>query len=240
MQYTYLLIHGSWHDGRAWNDVAKILRNQGLDVHTPTIAGHGAHADYKASHADCVDSIVEYVRQHNLKNLVVLGHSFGGTIVQRLAEIESSRIKRLIFHNAFVLRDGESLYDMYPPIFHEIWEKITIDNKIMLPFEIFRELFIGDVELEKAKEVYDNFWSPCCAASHYDKVPLKTFESLSIPRSIIYASTDNALPVGEYGWHPKFSNRLNIYRFTELPGSHEVLFSNPQKLTECIIHASRP
>ncbi|SPP31441.1 hypothetical protein ARAF_0567 [Arsenophonus endosymbiont of Aleurodicus floccissimus] len=67
----------------------------------------------------------------------------------------------MIFHNAFVLRDGESLYDMYPPIFYEIWEKITIDNKIMLPFDIFRELFIGDVELEKTKEVYDNFWSPC-------------------------------------------------------------------------------
>ncbi|WP_181994500.1 alpha/beta fold hydrolase [Arsenophonus endosymbiont of Bemisia tabaci] len=94
-----------------------------MDVHTPTIAGHESHANYRASHADCVDSIVKYVRQHNLKNLVVLGHSFGGTIVQRLAEIESSRIKRLIFHNAFVLRDGESLYDMYPPIFHEIWEK---------------------------------------------------------------------------------------------------------------------
>lgn len=67
MQYTYLLIHCSWHDERTWNDVAKILRNQCLDVHTPTIPGHGTHADYRASHIDYINSIVEYVRQHNLK-----------------------------------------------------------------------------------------------------------------------------------------------------------------------------
>lgn len=240
MQYTYLFIHGSWHDGRAWGDVAKILRNQGLNVHTPTIAGHGLQADFTTSHADCVDSIVEYIRQQDLKDLVVLGYSFGGTIVQRLEELESPRIKRLVFHNAFVLRDGESLFNTLPTSYHKIWPKITIDKKIMLPFDIFRELFIGDAKLEKAKHVYDNFLTPCCAASQYDKVPLKTFESLTIPRSIIYASTDNALPVGEYGWHPKFSNRLKFYRFTTLPGSHEVLFTNPQKLAKCIIHASRP
>ncbi|WP_342358156.1 alpha/beta fold hydrolase [Arsenophonus nasoniae] len=204
------------------------------------MAGHSLQAEFSTSHADCVDSIVEYVRQHDLKDLVVLGHSFGGTNVQRLAEIEAPRIKHLVFHNAFILGDGESLFDTLPPRYHKIWQKITIDKKIMLPFAIFRELFIGDAELKKAKQVYDNFLTSSCAASHYDKVPLKTFASLIIPRSIIYASTDNALPAGEYGWHPKFSDRLKFYRFISLPGSHEILFNNPQKLAKCIIHASRP
>lgn len=76
MQYTYLLIHGSWHDGRAWNDVAKILRNQCLDVHTPTIAGHGPHADYRASHADCVDSIVEICKTAQFKKSSCLRTQF--------------------------------------------------------------------------------------------------------------------------------------------------------------------
>jgi alpha-beta hydrolase superfamily lysophospholipase len=39
--FTYVLVHGSWHDGSAWESVAKLLESAGHIVHTPTLAGHG-------------------------------------------------------------------------------------------------------------------------------------------------------------------------------------------------------
>ena len=235
---NFLLIHGSWHDGSAWQFVAEHLRQQGHQVFTPTVAGHGKGADLRVSHSDCVDSIVDYVRDHDLENLVALGHSWGGTILQRLAEIEAKRLNRIIFHNAFILNDGEALFDLVPPHYQKLWKEIeTDDGGIPLPFPIFREAFIGDLSSHDAERYFQQFVSPTPARSHYDKVILKDFHRLPIPKSWLYATDDIALPPGEYGWHPRLSQRLGEYRLVTLPGSHEVLFSAPCALAQAIILA---
>lgn len=240
MTTTYLLIHGSWHDGRAWDSVAQALRAQGAEVHAPTLAGHGHGADLAASHADCLDSLIDYVRRHDLHDVVALGHSWGGTVLQRLAEIETARLKRLVFHNAFVLRDGEALFDLVPPHYQALWRQLEQpDGGIMLPFPVFRDAFIGDASLEQAQAVYAEYLTPTPARSHFDAVPLKTFDSLPIPRSWLYAQDDVALPPGQYGWHPRLSERLGGYRLVSLAGSHEVLFTRPEALAEAIHLAGR-
>jgi pimeloyl-ACP methyl ester carboxylesterase len=45
----------------------------------------------------------------DLTDIVLLGHSFAGTIIAKVAEAIPDRIRRLIFFDAFVLNDGESL-----------------------------------------------------------------------------------------------------------------------------------
>jgi hypothetical protein len=69
---------------------------------------------------------------------------------------------------------------------------------------------------------------------------LKQFYSLPIPKSYLYCTEDNVLPQGEqWGWHPRMSNRLGLFRLVQMPGSHEVMFSNPIGLAEKIIVAGR-
>jgi hypothetical protein len=69
---------------------------------------------------------------------------------------------------------------------------------------------------------------------------LKQFYSLPIPKSYLYCTEDNVLPQGEqWGWHPRMSNRLGLFRLVQMPGSHEVMFSNPVGLAEKIIVAGR-
>src|SRR5271168_5087205 len=112
-----VLVHGSWHQGELWEPVAAILRNDGHIVHTPTIAGHGKGAARAGvTHADCVASITDYISQHDLRDFVLLGHSFAGTIIGRVAEEVPDRIRRLVFWNAFVLLDGQSLNDNVPQV----------------------------------------------------------------------------------------------------------------------------
>jgi hypothetical protein len=73
-----------------------------------------------------------------------------------------------------------------------------------------------------------------------DKLDLKKFQTLQTPRSYINCTEDIALPPGpDWGWHPRMSSRLGLYRLVQLPGSHEVMFTAPQRLAEAIVAAGR-
>lgn len=58
-------------------------------------------------------------------------------------------------------------------------------------------------------------------------------------RSYLNGTEDIALPPGEWGWHPRMSSRLGLYRLVQMPGSHELIFSNPTGLADKIIEAGR-
>jgi pimeloyl-ACP methyl ester carboxylesterase len=111
---TFVLVHGSWHDGSAWQAVIDQLEAKGHQAFAPTIAGHGKGVNKNVNHAQCTQSIVDYMIDKDLTDIVLLGHSFGGTIISKVAEAISTRIRRLVFFDAFVLNDGESLRDNFP------------------------------------------------------------------------------------------------------------------------------
>ena len=239
--YTFVLVHGSWHDGSAWGEVLKHLESKGHKAYAPTIAGHGKGVDKNVNHAQCSQSIVDGIVNEDLTDIILLGHSFGGTIISKVAEAIPDRIRRLIFYAAFVLNDGDSVFDNVPPHDRETFQGVAAasgDNTLMAPFELFREMFINDADLELAKETYE-FLSPEPFQPIIDKLDLKKFYSLELPKSYINCTEDMALPQGEWGWHPRMSNRLGLYRLIQMPGSHEVLFSNPKGLAEKIIEAGR-
>lgn len=236
-----VLVHGSWHTGEHWQPVAEHLRKAGYEVHTPTVAGHGKHVDKNVNHADCTRSIVDYIVSHALSDFVLLGHSYGGTIISKVAEAVPERIRRLVYWNAFVLNDGESLNDATPPHYQALFQQIagaSGDNTVMLPFQIWREAFINDADLALAQQTYDTLSSEPFQP-FVDKLDMKKFYTLTMPRSYINCTEDTALPPGEYGWHPRMSSRLGLHRLVQLPGSHEVMFTAPQRLAQAIIAAAR-
>ena len=90
---TFVLIHGSWHGGWAWQAVIRCLSEQGYGAHAPTLAGHGPGAmRLGVTHQQCGDSVVTYIRQRGLEDVILVGHSFGGTVVQKVAEQVPNRI----------------------------------------------------------------------------------------------------------------------------------------------------
>lgn len=239
MGYTFVLVHGSWHDNSAWSPVIERLRQHGHAAFAPTVAGHAKSDSKGVSHADCVASVVNYIQTNDLRDFVLVGHSFGGTVIQPVAEQLADRVRRLVFWNAFVLQDGESLEDNIPPHFRALFEQIAQpDGGVMLPFPIWRDAFIGDADDVLARAAYEKL-SPTPRRSHTDKVPLKTFYSLQIPKSYVNCTEDIALPPGEWGWHPRMSSRLGLYRLVQMPGSHEVIFTNPALLADKLIEAGR-
>ena len=235
---TFVLVHGSWHDGSAWEPVRAHLAEKGHRTFSPTLAGHGKGVDKNVNHAQCTQSIIDFILEKDLRDIVLLGHSFGGTILSQVAPAVPERIRRLIFWNAFVCEDGNSLLDEIPGHYQALFAELVAhssDHTVTLPFPIWREAFINDADLELAQAAYARL-SP---EPYHDKLDMKPFHAVDIPKSFLNCTEDIALPPGEWGWHPRMSSRLGLYRLVQMPGSHEVIFTNPIGLAEKIIEAGR-
>ncbi len=242
---TFVLIHGAWHYGELWDDVARPLRDAGHTVHTPTLAGNGPgeDVDRTVGHPAAVASAVDYVVSRGLEDFVLLGHSYGGTVISRMAEEIPDRIRRLIYWNAFVLNDGESIEAVSPPPYKQLMDSIAESGAygpgaVKLPFPVWREAFMNDADLALAEKTYE-MTTPHPLATLTDLVELKTFHELQIPRSYLNCTEDIAMPPGEFAWCPRFPARLGLCRLVQMPGGHEACFTNPGLLAEKIVEAGR-
>ena len=240
----FVLVHGGWHTGAGWQAVIAALEEAGHQAVAPTLSGHGHGVDKRGiTHATSTQSVIDTVRNLDLNNVVLVGHSYGGSVIQKVAEACSKRIKRLIFYNAFVLNDGQCLFDENPPHYRELAKRLcseSPDDSFSLPFEICREAFFNSVDHDTAHKLWKEHFSPQPAQAFRDKLDLKKFYSLNIPKSYLNCTEDIALPPGPlYGWHPRMSERLGLYRLVQMPGDHEALLTAPTLLAAKLIEAGR-
>jgi len=239
MNKTFVMIHGSWHGGWAWQGVVRQLSKSGHRAEAPTLPGHGPGAiRLGIAHRDCVRSVVAYIQQQRLKEVVLVGHSFGGSVIQKVAEEIPSLIERTIFLDALIVKDGHCVFDELPAEYVALFNglaRTSSDNTMLIPWEIWRDNFIQDAPEREAHSIWEQL-SPEPNQVNLDRLDLKRFYSLGIPKSFIYCRQDKALPPGCF--HPQMSSRLGQFKLLEMDGSHEVMFTRPEELADKIIEAS--
>lgn len=241
MADTYVLVHGAWHTGALMEPVAEYLRAMGHTVHCPTLAGNRPGDDRAAiglMHAG--QSLVDFLNQHDLRNVRLVGHSYGGMAISFAANAVPQRLARLVYHNAFVPLDGECLNDMVPPHYRALFDGIAAANGhlVMLPYPIWREGFINDADAELAASTFA-LLNPQPYNTFTEAITLAApLAALQIGKSYLNAQQDTAMP-HSMPWHPRLSERLGLFRLVECAGSHEICFSNPKLLAEKIVEAGR-
>jgi pimeloyl-ACP methyl ester carboxylesterase len=239
---TFVLVHGAWHDGSCWDGVVKRLNLRGHNAFAPTMGGRGAGVATRITHAELCQPIVDFIVGQNVYDFVLVGHSYGGTVVSKVVEQVSDRVRRLVYVNAFVLSDGESLNDVAPPPYRQLFKDAaaaSTDNTVRLPFDIWRDAFINDGDEDLVRSTYQRLW-PEPYQPLMEPLSLEKFYSLAIPKSYLLGREDVALPEGEqWGWRPRFTDRLGEHRFLEVRGSHEGLLTNPDDLADSLIEAAR-
>jgi pimeloyl-ACP methyl ester carboxylesterase len=114
---TYVLVHGAWHGGWCWKRVRKALQSQGHDVFTPTLTGVADRSHLLSPHVDLethIADVVNLLRWEELEDVVLCGHSYAGCVVTGVADRVPESIRAVIYLDAFVPEDGQSLYDTLP------------------------------------------------------------------------------------------------------------------------------
>ncbi|AIQ73788.1 MULTISPECIES: alpha/beta hydrolase [Paenibacillus] len=239
---TFVLVHGSWATAGFWDQTAAALRSLGHTVYTPEYAGHGGDKNNNVTHAQITQSVVDFIKQKDLKDIILLGHSFGGSVIQTVSQQVPDRIKRLVFFDAFVPLDGQSLADQFPADSLKYFEQLrdtSGNNTITLPFPLFRDTFVNTASLAEAQAFYKKA-PPEPASPLFEKLDLKKFYSLQIPKSYLYLTEDTAIPQGPYGFHPTQSSHLGVFRFIEGKGDHmTTVRTEPKMLAELMVKAGR-
>jgi len=240
-QYTFVLVHGAWHTGEHWAPVAKHLLAVGHRVYTPTVSGFGV-SQTSVRHADGVESIVRYITERDITDFILVGHSFGGTIISKVAEVFPDRIRRLVYWNAFVPANGNSINDESPAHYREMVREGAVDGMFSLPWNVWREAFLNDADHETAMSAYESL-CPTPVTMLEDKLDLTKFYELvnsgTMRTSYLNCTEDTAMPHGEFAWHPRFSSRLGLCRIVQMAGSHEAIFTTPATLAEKLVEAGR-
>jgi pimeloyl-ACP methyl ester carboxylesterase len=111
---TYVLVHGAWHGGWCWAKVARLLRDAGHEVHTPTLTGLGDRAHLARPEVDLethIQDVVAMLESEELRQVTLVGHSYGGMVISGVAARTSGRIGHLVYLDAFVPEVGKSLLD---------------------------------------------------------------------------------------------------------------------------------
>ncbi len=115
---VFVLVHGGFSGGWYYPHVAKILRNVGHDVFTPTLTGLGerAHLANPEINLDThVQDIVGVLECEDLQNVILVGHSYSTVVVTGVAERVPERLSRLVFLDTIPPKDGESWCDIIGP-----------------------------------------------------------------------------------------------------------------------------
>ena len=129
---TYILVHGAWGGGWDWKNIDHLLTADGNTVYRPTLTGLGEHSNLDNTNIDLethIEDIVNVIVWENLHDVVLAGHSYGGMVITGVADRVPDRIKRLVYIDAFLPENGDSVEKPFG------WPKIPIkDGYLTVPW----------------------------------------------------------------------------------------------------------
>lgn len=107
---TFILVHGAWHGGWCFDQVAALLRKEGHDVVAPDLPGMGgSEAELAAvTLQGWADFVAKLCRDAPSRPVVLAGHSRGGIVISQAAETAPEAIGALVYICAMMLPDGMS------------------------------------------------------------------------------------------------------------------------------------
>jgi pimeloyl-ACP methyl ester carboxylesterase len=120
---TYVLVHGGGHGGWCYQRVARLLRAAGHDVDTPTLTGLGERAHLLGPHVDLdlhIRDVVAVLDSEDLRDVILVGHSYGGMVITGVADRAADRVGRLVYLDAATPVNGQSLVDVAGPVINAV------------------------------------------------------------------------------------------------------------------------
>ena len=225
MGATFLVCHGAWSAGWAWKKMHPLMQAAGHRLVTPTFTGLGERAHLANPSIDLethIEDILNVIKYEDLHEVVLIGHSYGGMVASGVADRARERIAQLIYLDAFVPRDGQSLFDFIEPDRSRMRALAKAgDGYRVPPNPTPPDTSPADVEWLTERRV---------------DMPIKCFETrlklhhgeLTLPRSYIYAT--RIAPADAFGQFAARAKQEPGWRYHEIDASHSPHVTAPDTL----------
>lgn len=232
---TYVLIPGAWHGGWAFGPVARRLRGAGHAAVALTMPGLTDGDDPRGVRlGDAVAHVVAEVERRDLREVVLVAHSWGAFPMVGAAHRLADRMAKLVFVGTPVPTRGISQNDMMSPEiagFVRSMIDASPERTILLPFESFQESLMQD-EPERAQRIVFDQLLPQPGGYMLDESQAPEVSALGLPVAYLLGQQDQGLP------RPgaEFAAELGVEP-TLVPGTHENLLTHPDQVTKALLAA---
>jgi pimeloyl-ACP methyl ester carboxylesterase len=115
---TFVLVHGGAHGGWCFQPLARVLRDNGHEVYTPTLTGLGERAHLFKAGVDLdrhIDDVVAVLHYEDLRDAILVGHSYGGAVITGAADRAPDRVSHRVYLDSMEPKDGQSMVDIAGP-----------------------------------------------------------------------------------------------------------------------------
>lgn len=112
---TYVLVHGAFHGSWCWSRLIPFIEAAGHVVYGPSLTGLGDRAlllSPQIGLSTHIEDITGLIRAQDLRDVILVGHSYGAMVITGVADQVPDRIQHLVYLDSFVPRNGESMVDV--------------------------------------------------------------------------------------------------------------------------------
>jgi pimeloyl-ACP methyl ester carboxylesterase len=237
MSTEFVLVHGAMHGAWCWEDVAARLVAKGHRVVVPELPGHGRRAaEVRSAGAECYGrAVAEAMAQAGVSRAVLVGHSMGGLVIAKAAELVPQRIAHLVFLAAVVPADGSSIAvaNMTAPARAALAAHVVGrgDGTFLHPAETAWARWMGDLPRHdpRVSRALARL-TPQAARPFFERVDLHRFDALTIPRTYIRCLRDAAV-IPERA--AATAARLGVAP-VDLDSAHDPMLSKPDALVRLL------
>jgi pimeloyl-ACP methyl ester carboxylesterase len=228
---TFVLVHGAWHGGWCWRRVADRLRARGDIVFTPTLTGLGERAHLLQPNIDLslhVADVLGLIKCERLNNIVLVGHSYGGFVISGVAEAVANKISSIVFLDAFVPDNGESLLDVVQPAVQEVIQGVLDRGDTTVPVRDAAAFKVN----EKDRAWVDSLATPQPIGTMTEKIKLTGARERVAMKTYIRAAGYPNVSFDKACARTKADRSWRTY---EVPCGHDVMIDEPDRLADILI-----
>jgi pimeloyl-ACP methyl ester carboxylesterase len=238
---SFILIHGSWHGGWCFDEVAAILRANGHEVMAPDLPGMGGDEATLAAVTlqGWADFAADLCRSAAQKPVILAGHSRGGLVVSQAAETAPDAIDALVYICAMMLPNGMSRAEfktreavnpafdaLITPVANGHGTRITGAN----PEAVFAQLSPPELVAAAMARLADEPHGP-----RSTPLNLTSEKWGSLPRTYVECTNDRTIPIESQRLMQAMSPGATV---VTLDADHSPFLSRATELAEALLAAA--
>jgi len=237
MPNEYVLVHGACHGAWCWDDVAARLRAKGHRVVTLDLPGHGRRAaEVRLASVEAYGrAVADAMALEGISRGVLVGHSMGGLVIPKAAELASARVAHLVFLAAVVVPDGGTLArTLMTPAGRAMMTGNAAargDGTFLYPAEMAWARWMGDMPRSDPRVSRAiSLLTPQSLRPFVEPVDLRVFYGMRVPTTYIRCLEDKAIVPAKAA---ECAGRLGVTP-VDMNCAHNAMLSQPDELAQIL------